>query len=237
MLAAVTATRGSEARGRGGRVGPTAAYVERGTRRVFASAIDWPGWSRSGKTEELALEALAAAAPRYAIVAVEADVRFPSSAADRFVVIERVAGSASTDFGVPEKPCERDHEPLTPRVARRNAAIVSASWRVFGRVVAGAPASLRKGPRGGGRDRDAIVAHVVGAEVAYSRKLGLRPRASAPDDDAAVAAMRVDIEQVLSRATAGEPIVPKGWLPGYAARRIAWHVLDHAWEIEDRSGS
>jgi hypothetical protein len=23
--------------------------------------------------------------------------------------------------------------------------------------------------------------------------------------------------------------------PRYAIRRIAWHVLDHAWEIEDKS--
>jgi hypothetical protein len=29
--------------------------------------------------------------------------------------------------------------------------------------------------------------------------------------------------------------VPKGWLPRYAARRIAWHVLDHAWEMQDRT--
>ncbi len=28
----------------------------------------------------------------------------------------------------------------------------------------------------------------------------------------------------------------KGWPPRYAARRMAWHVLDHLWEIEDKSG-
>jgi hypothetical protein len=25
------------------------------------------------------------------------------------------------------------------------------------------------------------------------------------------------------------------WSPRYAVRRAIWHVLDHAWEIEDRS--
>ena len=25
------------------------------------------------------------------------------------------------------------------------------------------------------------------------------------------------------------------WSPRYAVRRAAWHVLDHAWEIEDRA--
>jgi hypothetical protein len=24
------------------------------------------------------------------------------------------------------------------------------------------------------------------------------------------------------------------WPPRYVVRRAAWHVLDHAWEIEDR---
>ena len=30
---------------------------------------------------------------------------------------------------------------------------------------------------------------------------------------------------------------PRGgviWTPRYFVRRVAWHVLDHAWEIEDR---
>jgi hypothetical protein len=28
----------------------------------------------------------------------------------------------------------------------------------------------------------------------------------------------------------------KRWLPRYFVRRVAWHALDHAWEIEDRAG-
>ncbi|MEA2520619.1 MAG: hypothetical protein QOI81_265, partial [Actinomycetota bacterium] len=33
---------------------------------------------------------------------------------------------------------------------------------------------------------------------------------------------------------------PRGgamWSPRYFVRRAAWHVFDHAWEIEDRSGN
>jgi hypothetical protein len=26
----------------------------------------------------------------------------------------------------------------------------------------------------------------------------------------------------------------KRWSPRYFVRRVAWHVLDHAWELEDR---
>jgi hypothetical protein len=108
---------------------------------------------------------------------------------------------------------------------------------VLDRVAASAPAELRKGPRGGGRDRDKIVDHVVGAEAAYARKLGIKHRQPAHDDTAGIDALRADILSVLRAPSDGEPPVPKGWLPRYAARRIAWHVLDHAWEIEDRSES
>jgi hypothetical protein len=106
---------------------------------------------------------------------------------------------------------------------------------VLDRVAAGAPAKLRKGPRGGGRDRDAVVTHVLDAEASYARKLGLRFRPPAPGDKKAIAEAREAILGVLRRTSSGVPPGEKGWPPRYAARRIAWHVLDHAWEIEDKS--
>jgi hypothetical protein len=106
---------------------------------------------------------------------------------------------------------------------------------VFDEVAGAAPAQLRKGPRGGGRDRDKIIDHVLGADAAYARKLGVRHREPAAGDTAAVAALRAEVLAVLSSPSDGTPPVPKGWPARYAARRIAWHALDHAWEIEDRS--
>jgi hypothetical protein len=152
-----------------------------------------------------------------------------------FDVVERVPGSATTEFGAPSEATRRDEEPLTPAQAERLAGLVEAAWRVLDRIVAGAPTELRKGPRGGGRDRDEVVDHVLGAEVAYARKLGLKHRQPARADAKAAAALRADIAGALRAASDGRPLVEKGWLPRYAARRIAWHVLDHAWEIEDRS--
>jgi hypothetical protein len=220
-------------RARPSRSASTAVYLELGSKRVFACAADWPGWCRPGKGEDGALEALAAAAPRYAVVAAEAGVPFPSGASGDFEVVERIPGSATTDFGAPGGVAAREAEALTREEAARQAALVSACWAVFDRVVAGAPAELRKGPRGGGRDRDRIVEHVLGAEVAYARKLGLRLREPAPGDGAAVGSHREEILRALTTET--DAAVEKGWPPRYAARRIAWHALDHAWEIEDRS--
>ena len=111
--------------------------------------------------------------------------------------------------------------------------MLRASWDVFADVVAARrPSSARD--RGGGRDRDKIVEHVVQAEAGYARKLGIRRKPPAIDDTAAIDDLRAEIVDVL-RPSSGERLVEKGWLPRYAARRIAWHVLDHAWEIEDRS--
>jgi hypothetical protein len=207
--------------------------LEEGSRRVFAIALDWPGWCRAGRGEEAALAALADAAPRYAAVASAAAIAFRASLADNLTVVERLAGNATTDFGAPGQVAARDREPLTAAQARRRAALLEAAWLVFERVVAAAPAALRKGPRGGGRDRDKIVEHVLGSESGYARMMGLKLPAAA--DLAAAAEPRRLMLEALRRPSDGSPMAPRGWPPRYAAQRLAWHVLDHAWEIEDRS--
>lgn len=211
---------------------PIAVYLELGTRRVFACAFDWPGWCRSGRDEASALEALRNSAARYAVVAAEAGFPLPGDAGEAFEVVEHVQGSSSTDFGVPYEVPARDREALGSGDAERLSALVAASWTVLERVAAGAPAALRKGPRGGGRDRDRIVEHVREGEAAYARKLGLRRTGG---DDAGVARLRRAMLETLRAPSTGAPLAEKGWPPRYAARRIAWHVLDHAWEIEGRS--
>jgi hypothetical protein len=219
---------------------PIQVYLQLGRSRVFACAVDWPGWCRRATTAEEALDALAEYAPRYAPVVATAGVPLPSAAADSFEVVERIdpppgKSFSGVDFGTIDRACALDQRPLTAAQANRLAAIVEASWRKLDDVVAHASAELRKGPRGGGRDRDKVYAHVIGAEAAYARKIGVRHKTPSPDDAAAVAALRAGVSAALTAARAGEPPAAGGWLPRYAARRIAWHVLDHAWEVEDRS--
>jgi len=204
-------------------------YLEVTKRRVFACAVEWPGWCRSVKDEDLALEALAAYGPRYARVAAGARLPFD---ADRLEVVEKVSGSASTEFGVPGEILERDRAALGRKDAERLASLVEAAWREFDLAVAASAAELRKGPRGGGRDRDRIVEHVLAAEVAYARKIGVRISQPTVGDKRAIKAAR---EALLAGLVDTQRTVEaKGWPPRYAARRIAWHALDHAWEIEDR---
>ncbi|HEX2047341.1 MAG TPA: hypothetical protein VHF27_06220 [Acidimicrobiales bacterium] len=201
----------------------TPVYLEVGSKKVFACALDWPGWARAAKTEEDALEALAAYADRYRPVPETAGLRFPTSAAKGFEVVERVEGDATTDFGAPSRWVEADATPLTKAQAERLASLVEGAYAVFDDVVGKSPAELRKGPRGGGRDRDKMVAHVLDAEKAYFRMVGVKEGRGA-----FLAALRA----------ARQPQVElprKTWPWRYAARRVAWHALDHAWEMEDRS--
>ena len=210
-----------------------AVVLEAGDKRVFASAADWPGWSRSGKTDEAAIEALVAYASRYAPVVSRAGFALPDSI--EVDVLERNAGGGGTDFGVPSRVSDADGRKVSEADAERLAAIVEAAWTTFDRVAAGAPAELRKGPRGGGRDRDKMVSHVVGADAAYAREIGLKPREPDPFDRKAVKALRDEMLAVLREPSDGSPLAGRKWTVRYAAHRIAWHALDHAWEMEDRS--
>jgi hypothetical protein len=207
--------------------------LEVGAKRVFASALAWPGWCRSGKTEEAALETLAEYAPRYAVVAKQAGVAFGKTVTT-FTVVERLKGDATTDFGAPGAPAAAERERVTPAAARRISALVQAAWAVFDMAAAVAPAELRKGPRGGGRDRDKMIGHVLESEVSYARYIGLKLPAPALGDTAAIAAVRRAILEVLGQPGDGQPLTQKGWPPRYIARRMAWHVLDHCWEMIDR---
>ena len=209
-----------------------AVAIEAGDKKVFASALEWPGWSRSGKTQESAIESLLAYADRYARVVERAGLDFPTSF-DAEVADEKGGGSG-TDFGVPSVLLhDDDARPVDAAEAVRLASIVEAAWATFDAVAASAPAELRKGPRGGGRDRDKMVDHVNEADWYYGRELGIR--APAPKSRADTDGIRAAVLDILRRPSDGSPLADRKWRARYAARRIAWHALDHAWEMEDRS--
>ncbi len=212
-----------------GRVVPVT--IESIDRKAFASALDWPGWCRSGGTEALALEALLTYRSRYEVVTRRAGLDFPASLGTADLdVVERAEGDASTSFGVPGRVSKWDLRPVTSADANRYADLLQAAWDQLTEVAAAAPSELRKGPRGGGRDRDKIVDHVGDAERAYVRKIGLRP-----PTDALIEVVRLQVLEVFRLGSDGSPLPGGTWPLRYAARRFTWHVLDHAWEIEDRS--
>ncbi len=209
--------------------------VEVGAKKAFVWAVDWPGWCRAGKTVELAREALVSYAPRYRAVTRIAQLTLPTADDEALRVVERAKGGGGTDFGVPSEITKADHRPVTRAEAERLASLVDAAWTLLDRVAAGAPAELRKGPRGGGRDRDKMIGHVIEADHAYAREIGIRVKEPRFGDRAAVEAERNTVLDLLRQPSDGSPLADRKWTQRYAARRIAWHALDHAWEIEDRS--
>jgi hypothetical protein len=222
--------------------GAIEVYLEVGRTRTIAVALDWPGWARSGRDEAAALQALFAYGPRYAHSLQTTQLAFRApGAASALSVVERVAGNATTDFGAPAVALARDTQPVEPAELERWRIVMRACWNQFDTAVAAATGkTLRKGPRGGGRQTSKITQHVRDVESAYLSSLGgtFKP-STAVEPDQAYAQLRQAILTTLAAAVRGAVPAhgPRGgarWAPRYFVRRLAWHCLDHAWEIEDR---
>lgn len=214
---------------------PVRVALEVGKARTFATALDWPGWCRGGKSEDAAIEALIAYAPRYQAVVAGITPKWvpPGSAVD---VVERLAGNAATEFGAPGVAPSEDAAPVNTRDLHRLGSILKACWAAFDHTVAAAGSvTLRSGPRGGGRDLDTIREHALEADRAYVAKLG--GRAAKDADHRAVRAAFIDALGARGRGEVADlgPRGGKRWSARFAVRYAAWHTLDHVWEIEDRS--
>lgn len=216
-------------------------YLEVGARRVFACAVDWPGWCRGGPDEANALENLLEYGSRYAKAIRTARLGFiPPTRAAQLRVVERLKGTATTDFGAPGVIPSADREPAGPSDYARFQAMLRGGWRALDAARKRATGKeLSKGPRGGGRELDAIVRHVAEADAGYLGAFGWKVRLSGSTDDR-VAAARAAILDALRASSRGEiPATgPRGgtrWPARYFVRRVAWHVLAHAWEIERRT--
>lgn len=218
-------------------------YVETGKQRVFAGAIEWPGWCRGGRDETVALATLVTYGRRYAQVLRDLypGIQFPATVR-RLVIAERLPGNSTTDFGAPAAVPAADERPISDAELERLVVLLQACWRAFDAAALAAEGkSLRKGPRGGGRDLPRIRQHVVDANLAYLAKLAWKPGID-PDAGPTAQLPRLldEVVAALRAAAAGElpdrgPRGGKLWVPRYFVRRVAWHVLDHAWELEDRA--
>lgn len=218
---------------------PVRTVVERGPKdkRSVAFALDWPGWSRGAKRAELALETLESYRGRYRPIAALAGLSEEFDAAGALDVVETRVGTGSTDFwGISFSPSAAEQGPMTEAELDRGITILQACWTFFDGVAERVSAEMRKGPRGGGRDRDRIIRHTIRTESEdFAKQVGLRiaeEAALSPDGlrhhrETYVAAMRAynagEVERPMRSAS----------LP-YLIRHSAFHTLDHAWEMEDK---
>ena len=217
-------------------------YLEVAEKRALAAAIDWPGWARFGKDETAALQALIEYGPRYERVVRRASLTFHAPASvSVFKVVETLPGSPDTAFGSMGKPPRRDSAPVDEVDLKGFEKLLRSCWSEFDAIARSADGKvLSTGPRGGGRNLEKIKMHVLGADQAYLRRLGSAFKTDPEVDSAAgMKQVRHEIPKALRAAAAGAypALGPRGgkrWSVRYYVRRSAWHVLDHAWEIEDR---
>lgn len=209
---------------------------------MFAGAVEWPGWCRGARDEESAIQALLDSGPRYSQILQSTELGFKApEIVSAFNVVERLGGNATTDFGAPDAPLPRDNAPIDAGELQRLQTLLKSFWFSFDKAVelaAGMP--LRKGPRGGGRDLKGIIDHVLMADASYLRRIGWKMEDVEEDEvEMRLDRIRREILDGLAASARGElPLVgPRGgkrWVPRFFVRRVAWHLLDHAWEIEDR---
>jgi hypothetical protein len=212
-------------------------YLEVGSRKTFAAALDWPGWCRMGRDEAAALRALFEYGPRYAQILRRRQLGFQApDDPSGFVVVERLKGNTTTDFGAPDVAPSGDDQPLDDIELRRLQTILKACWQAFDVATEKAEGkTLQVGPRGGGRSLARILEHVLGSETGYLSQLG----GKAPKSEDSPESLRQAILKTLRDSAHGKiaeygPRGGKRWSARYFVRREAWHVLDHVWEIEDR---
>ena len=203
-------------------------------KQVVAVAPDWPGLERGAKTGEAATERLLAYLPRYAPVAKLAGLEAEFAAVGSDEVVERYPGTGSTDFwGISFAFSRIDGQAMSSDELDRELALMRACWAFFDAVRSRVSAELRPGPRGGGRDRDRIVRHVVATERDWTRKLGLATPDGAVLSDEGLKAHR-DRYCTAIRACHAEGKMARTWPLRFLVRHTAFHTLDHAWEMEDR---
>jgi hypothetical protein len=204
-------------------------------KKVVAVAPDWPGLERGAKTGEAAIERLQAYRPRYAKAAKLAGMDAEYAASTTVDVVEEYPGTGSTDFwAISFAFSSIDRQDMSREELDRELTLMQACWTYFDEVRGRVSAEMEKGPRGGGRNRDTIVLHVLATEQEWANKVGVGTRQGARvTDDKGVQAFRRSYCAAI-RAFHSEGRIARTWPLRYLIRHTAYHTMDHAWEMEDK---
>jgi hypothetical protein len=203
-------------------------------KKVVAVAPDWPGLARGAKTGEAAIERLLSYLPRYAPVVTLAGMDAAFAAISGVDVVEHYPGNGSTDFwGISFAFSGIDRQAMSRDELERELTLMRACWAFFDDVRARVSAELKKGPRGGGRDRDHIVRHTLGTEQDWAKKLGvLTPQGAMLTDEGLIAHRDAYCNAIRAFHSQGKSA--RTWPLRYLIRHTAFHRMDHAWEMEDK---
>ena len=203
-------------------------------KRVVAVAPDWPGLERGAATGEAAIERLLAYIPRYAAVTKLAGMETAFANISSVDMVEQYPGTGSTDFwGISFAFSSIDQQAMSGKALDRELTLMRASWAFFDEVRLRVSAEMRRGPRGGGRDRDKIVRHTLASELDFSKKVGVLPPLDTLLTNEGLRAYR-DAYCNAIRELHSQGKMARTWPLRYLIRHTAFHTLDHAWEMEDK---
>jgi hypothetical protein len=217
---------------------PVRCVVQRGPKdkRSVAFAVDWPGWSRGAKTADEAVEVLESYRARYRPIAVGARMGKEFDGAGPLEIVAEEIGPGSTDFwGISFAPSEFETEPMDRAELDRKIRLLRSCWAYFDKVAARVSPEMRKGPRGGGRDRDTIIRHTIRVESEeFAKRIGLRIPERGALEPGALEDYRAQYVAAMRAYNAGEGKRMKSWNLPFLIRHSAYHSMDHAWEMEDK---
>jgi hypothetical protein len=212
--------------------------LERGPKgkKFVAFAVDWPGWSRGAKTPEEALTTLELYRHRYRRVATLARMTKEFDETGPLQVIEDRVGTGSTDFwGISFSPSSLELGAMDDKEFARKVKLLRACWSFFDDVAARVSPEMRKGIRGGGRERDEIIRHTRGTEIElFAKKVGVRVAEGSGLSGETLLAYREEYVAALRATHKGEGKPLRSWTLPFLIRHSAFHVMDHAWEMEDK---
>ena len=218
---------------------PVRTIIERGPKgkKAVAFAVDWPGWSRGAKTPDEALATLESYRERYRPVALGAGFGDEFDNGGSLDIVEDRVGPGSTDFwGISFAPSSLERGPMDVTELERKISILQACWAFFDDVAARVSPEMRKGPRGGGRDRDRIISHTIRNESEeFAKKVGLRVAERAaltPDGLRTYRRAYLEAMRAYQRGEVDRPM--RSWTLQFLLRHSAFHTMDHAWEMEDK---
>jgi len=217
---------------------PVRTVVQRGpkNKKSVAFAVDWPGWSRGAKTPEAALELLESYRARYRPAAVAAGLGEEFDRSGRLKVVVDTVGTGTVDFyGISFTPVSIETEPVEEAALERSIALLRGTWICFDSVAARVSPEMQKGPRGGGRDRDQIIRHTIRNESEeIAKRLGLQIAEEGALTPDGLRDYRLAFVDAMRSYNAGEGKRMRNWNLPFLIRHSAYHVMDHAWEMEDK---
>jgi hypothetical protein len=152
-------------------------------------------------------------------------------------VVEHYPGTGSTDFwGISYGFSSIDQQDVSAEELERELTLMRACWTFFDSMRSRVSAELQKGPRGGGRDRDRIVRHVLFNERDW---LPRDTRDRRQEDQEAILTeeglkTHRDAYCNAIRDLHSQNKMARKWPLRYLIRHTAFHTLDHAWEMEDK---